>query len=196
MIADPVEFELFRNALAVIADDMALTIFRTTYSSVLRDNMDYSTAIFDGQGLLVAQGLTLPGHLGSLPTALRSVLDCFAGDIHPGDVFTLNDPFAGGMHLPDIFVFKPVFVGDALIAYAATICHHTDVGGRVAGSNASDSTEIYQEGLRIPPTRMFDRGRRNTTLFDLIACNVRAPVKGDGRPARPARGPATSASRR
>jgi N-methylhydantoinase B len=157
-IADPIAFELFRNAIAMIADDMALTIFRTTYSSVLRDNMDYSTSIFDGQGRLVAQGLTLPGHLGSMPTAMRAAISAFSGDIQPGDVYALNDPFAGGMHLPDIFV-------------------HTDVGGRVAGSNASDSTEIYQEGLRIPPTKMFEAGRRNTTLFNLIECNVRAPVK-------------------
>jgi N-methylhydantoinase B len=177
MIADPIAFELFRNALAMIADDMALTIFRTTYSSVLRDNMDYSTAIFDRHGRLVAQGLTLPGHLGSMPTAMQAAINAFAGDIQPGDVYALNDPFAGGMHLPDIFVFKPIFYQQAVIAYAATICHHTDVGGRVAGSNASDSTEIYQEGLRIPPTKMFEAGRRNTTLFNLIEANVRAPVK-------------------
>jgi N-methylhydantoinase B len=177
MISDPITFELFRNAIAMIADDMALTIFRTTYSSVLRDNMDYSTSIFDRHGRLVAQGLTLPGHLGSMPTAMQAALGSFAADIQPGDVYALNDPFAGGMHLPDIFVFKPIFYHNAPIAYAATICHHTDVGGRVAGSNASDSTEIYQEGLRIPPTKMFEAGRRNTTLFNLIEANVRAPIK-------------------
>jgi N-methylhydantoinase B len=177
MISDPVAFELLKNALFTIADDMALTVFRTTYSSVLRDNMDYSTGIFDGQGRLVAQGLTLPGHLGSMPTAMRAVIDTFAGDIHPGDVYTLNDPFAGGMHLPDIFIFKPMFHAGRVIAYAATVCHHTDVGGRVAGSNASDSTEIYQEGLRIPPTKLFEAGKRNATLFNLIEANVRMPVR-------------------
>ena len=88
---------------------MALTVFRTTYSGVLKDNMDYSTALFDGEGTLVAQGLTLPGHLGSMPTAMASIKSAFAGHIHPGDVFILNDPFRGGMHLPDIFVFKPIF---------------------------------------------------------------------------------------
>ncbi len=177
MITDPITFELFKNALLTIADDMALTVFRTTYSSVLRDNMDYSTGIFDGAGRLVAQGLTLPGHLGSMPTALQAVIETFTDDIRPGDVYTLNDPFAGGMHLPDIFVFKPVFHDGRVIAYAATICHHTDVGGRVAGSNASDSTEIYQEGLRIPPSKLFEAGRRNTTLFNLIEANVRMPVR-------------------
>jgi N-methylhydantoinase B len=177
MIADPIEFELFKNSILSIADEMALTIFRTTYSCVLKDNMDYSTAMFDGAGNLVAQGLTLPGHLGSMPTAMRAMLETFAGDINPGDIYTLNDPFRGGMHLPDIFVFKPVFHQGELLAYAATICHHTDVGGRVPGSNASDSTEIYQEGLRIPPLKMYDRGKRNETLFALIETNVRMPVR-------------------
>ena len=95
----------------------------------------------------------------------------------PGDVFVMNDPFAGGMHLPDIFLFKPIYRDGRRLAFAATICHHTDVGGRVAGSNASDSTEIYQEGLRIPPLKLYDAGRRNETLFDLIEANVRVPVK-------------------
>src|ERR1041385_7382129 len=119
---------------------MALTVFRTTYSGVLKDNMDYSTALFDGDGVLVAQGLTLPGHLGSMPTAIEAVKAAFAGRIHSGDVFILNAPFQGGMHLPDVFVFKPIFEGDNCIAWACAVCHQTDVGGRVPGSNASDST--------------------------------------------------------
>ena len=177
MISDPVEFELFKNSLFSIADEMALTIFRTTYSGVLKDNMDYSTAMFDGSGKLAAQGLTLPGHLGSMPTAMAAIQEAFAGRIEPGDVFILNDPFQGGMHLPDIFVFKPIFCGGQLLAWAGTVCHHTDVGGRVPGSNASDSTEIYQEGLRIPPLKLFDRGTRNDTLWALVERNVRVPVK-------------------
>jgi N-methylhydantoinase B len=177
MPTDPIEFELFKNALFSVADEMALTVFRTTYSGVLKDNMDYSTAMFDADGQLAAQGLTLPGHLGSMPTAMAAIQKSFGGAIHPDDVFILNDPFEGGMHLPDIFVFKPIHYDGALIAYAGTVCHHTDVGGRVAGSNASDSTEIYQEGLRIPPLKLFDRGRRNDTLWALVERNVRVPVK-------------------
>jgi N-methylhydantoinase B len=177
MISDPIEFELFKNALFGVADEMALTVFRTTYSGVLKDNMDYSTAMFDGAGVLVAQGLTLPGHLGSMPTAIAAVKSAFADRIDPGDIFILNDPFQGGMHLPDIFVFKPIFQGEALIAWAGTVCHHTDVGGRVPGSNASDSTEIYQEGLRIPPLKLYERGTRNETLFALVEKNVRVPIK-------------------
>jgi N-methylhydantoinase B len=179
MISDPIEFELFKNALFGVADEMALTVFRTTYSGVLKDNMDYSTALFDGAGVLVAQGLTLPGHLGSMPTAMAALREAFAGRIHPGDVFIFNDPFQGGMHLPDVFVFQPIFEagGGDPIAWAGAVCHHTDVGGRVPGSNASDSTEIYQEGLRIPPLKLYERGARNETLFALIEKNVRVPVK-------------------
>ncbi|MCK8784377.1 hydantoinase B/oxoprolinase family protein [Roseomonas sp. NAR14] len=174
---DPIEFELFKNAIFSVADEMALTIHRTTYSSVLKDNMDYSTAFCDAQGRLVAQGLTLPSHLGSIPAALAAVLRRFGDDMHEGDVFALNDPFEGGMHLPDIFLFRPIFVDGERLAIAATICHHTDVGGRVAGSNASDSTEIYQEGLRIAPMRIYDRGRPNETFFTFVERNVRVPVK-------------------
>jgi N-methylhydantoinase B len=177
MISDPVEFELFKNSIFSVADEMALTIFRTTYSGVLKDNMDYSTAMFTADGSLVAQGLTLPAHLGSMPTAIAAMQRAFGSDINPGDILCLNDPFDGGMHLPDIFVFKPIFYEGKLLAYAATVCHHTDVGGRVPGSNASDSTEIYQEGLRIPPLKLFDRGKRNETLIALIERNVRVPIK-------------------
>ncbi len=176
-IADPIAFELFKNALVAIADEMALTITRTTYSGVLKDNMDFSTAFCDGDGRLVAQGLTLPGHLGSLPTALKAAIQRFGDDIGPGDVLCLNDPYAGGMHLPDLFVFKPIFHAGERLAFAATICHHSDVGGRVAGSNAADSTEIYQEGLRIPPSKLYVAGKPNDTLFDLIRANVRLPVQ-------------------
>lgn len=174
---DPIAFELFKNALFSIADEMALTIHRTTYSAVLKDNMDYSTAFCDADGRLVAQGLTLPSHLGSIPEALAAVLRRYGDDMAEGDIFVLNDPFEGGMHLPDIFLFQPIFVDGQRVAIAATICHHTDVGGRVPGSNASDSTEIYQEGLRIPPLRLYERGRPNETLHLLIERNVRVPVK-------------------
>src|SRR5438445_6219855 len=184
MISDPIEFELFKNALFGIADEMALTVFRTTYSGVLKDNMDYSTALFDGDGVLVAQGLTLPGHLGSMPTAIAAVKAAFAGRVFPGDLFILNDPFQGGMHLPDVFVFQPIFRpgenDDSPIAWAGTVCHHTDVGGRVPGSNASDSTEIYQEGLRIPPLKLYERGIPNETLFRIVEKNVRVPARVNG----------------
>jgi len=174
---DPIAFELFKNAIFSIADEMALTVVRTTYSGVLKDNMDFSTGFADAEGKLVAQGLTLPGHLGSVPTAMESIMRHFAGDIAEGDVFVMNDPFDGGMHLPDIFVFKPLFHQGERLAFACTVCHHTDVGGRVAGSNASDSTEIYAEGLRIAPMKLYEAGKLNQTIMTFIDRNVRVPVK-------------------
>ena len=162
---------------------MAVTICRTTYSGVLRDNMDFSTGFTDANGKLVAQGLTIPLHLGSIPTALDSVLEHFKGDIHPGDVFIMNDPYEGGMHLPDVFIFKPIFVEGEQLAIAATISHQADIGGRVPGSNASDSTEIFQEGLRIPPIKLYMGGELNETMWRLIEKNVRIPIQvlGDMR---------------
>src|ERR687891_584596 len=176
-VGDPIAFELFKNAIFAIADEMALTVMRTTYSGVLKDNMDFSTALADADGKLVAQGLTLPGHLGSIPTALESIMRHFGDQMGPGDIFIMNDPFDGGMHLPDIFVIKPLYVDGQRLAYAATVCHHTDVGGRVPGSNASDSTEVYAEGLRIAPLKMYEAGKRNDTLFTFIEKNVRLPIK-------------------
>ena len=184
-MSDPITEELFRNAISAIGDEMVLTIYRTAYSGVLKNIMDYSAAICDAQGRLVAQGLSLPGHLCSIPVALQAVLRHFGDDVHPGDIFINNDPYDGGMHLPDIFIFKPLFARRIArpIAYAATICHHTDVGGRVPGSNASDSLEIYAEGLRIPPLKLYEKGLPNATLFRMIERNVRLPgrVFGDIR---------------
>src|SRR3954452_2483295 len=182
--SDPITEELFRNAISALGDEMVLTIYRTAYSGVLKNIMDYSAAVCDSQGRLAAQGLALPGHLCSIPVALQAVLRHFGDDIAEGDILINNDPYDGGMHLPDIFIFRPLFAGgNKPIAYAATICHHTDVGGRVPGSNASDSTEIYAEGLRIPPLKLYERGRPNTTLFRMIDRNVRVPgrVMGDIR---------------
>ena len=181
-ISDPITFQLFRHAITGVANEMALTIYRTAYSGVLKNIMDYSTAICDREGRLAAQGLSLPGHLCSIPIALKASLDK-VGEVHEGDVLVMNDPYQGGMHLPDIFTFRPVFVEGEIIAWAAAVCHHTDVGGRVAGSNASDSTEIYQEGVRIPPLKLYDRGVENTTLMALLETNVRMPdrLRGDLR---------------
>ena len=174
---DRIDFELFKSALFATADEMAVTVCRTTYSGVLRDNMDFSTSIADPRGDVVAQGLTLPMHLGSVRTALAAVLARYGSDMREGDVYALNDPFEGGMHLPDIFMFKPVFVEGQRAGFACCTAHQTDIGGRVPGSNAADSTEIYQEGLRIPPMKLEDGGVPNDTLWRMIERNVRVPVQ-------------------
>jgi N-methylhydantoinase B len=176
-VNDPITLELIRNALQSVVDEMALTLVRTAYSANLKSAMDLSSALCDAQGRLIAQGLTLPLHLGSIPDAMTALLARFDGAIRPGDAYVLNDPYEGGTHLPDFFVFQPLFLDDELLAYAVTVAHHTDVGGRVAGGNACDSTEIFQEGLRIPPLRVRQHGRLDDGFLRLLAANVRIPVK-------------------
>ena len=172
---DPIELELLKNALESVVDEMALTVVRTAYSTNLKNSMDFSTGLLDPDGNLVAQGLCLPLHLGSLPDGLAAVLNRYQDDIQNGDVFMLNDPYEGGTHLPDIYLYKPIFIDGTLLGFASTIAHHTDIGGRVAGGNACDSTEIYQEGLRIPPVKLYEAGRPITALFDILERNVRVP---------------------
>jgi N-methylhydantoinase B len=178
---DPVRLELVKNAIGSVADEMILTMVRIAYSSIMKDTMDMSSAFCDRHGRLIAQGLSLPLHLGSIPDAMQALLQACGGQLAPGDIVITNDPYQGGMHLPDIFMFKPVFVGDRLLGYAVLVAHHNDVGGRVPGSSAADSTEIFQEGLQIPLLKFHERGEPNTTLLALIARNVRVPetVLGD-----------------
>lgn len=180
---DPVRFELIKNALFFLVNEMALTLVRASYSGILRDNMDFSTGIADPDGEMVTQGLSLPLQFGPMPDAIEAVKARWAGRMEPGDVFVLNDPFEGGTHLPDVFFIKPVFIGKELFCYVCVAGHQVDVGGRVAGSNACDSTEIFAEGLRIPPLKLYEQGRPNETLFAIIEKNVRVPVKlfGDFR---------------
>ncbi|NMN58203.1 N-methylhydantoinase B [Xanthobacter sp. SG618] len=178
---DPVTFAVLKSAFESIVDDMAYTVMRTARSPIVRDVLDYSATMCDAKGRILAQAKTVALHLGAVPDAMEAIQRHYGDDLNPGDVIILNDPYDGGMHLPDIFMFKPIFDGAQHIGYAVVICHHCDVGGRVPGSNASDSTEIFQEGLRIPPLKLFDRGVRNKTLFDIISKNVRLPdlVIGD-----------------
>ena len=176
-LQDPITFELIKNAVASIADEMAVTMIRTARSFVLKEAMDFSTALLNARGEMIAQGLCLPLHMGSIPAAMRVVLEDYRDRIDPGDVIALNDPYRGGTHLPDIYIFEPIFQGDQLLGFAATIGHQADIGGRVAGGNACDSTEIFQEGLRIPPLKLYQRGEPSEALWNLIAANVRIPEK-------------------
>ncbi len=178
---DPVTFAVIKSALDTIVDDMAYAVMRTARSPIVRDVLDYSVTLCDRQGRILSQAKTVALHLGAVPDAMARVLERFAGDLHPGDVVVFNDPYEGGMHLPDIFMFKPIFSGERILGFSVVIAHHCDVGGRVPGSNASDSTEIFQEGLRIAPMKLYDRGAPNKTLLTIIAKNVRLPdmVLGD-----------------
>jgi N-methylhydantoinase B len=178
---DPITFAVVKNALDTIVDDMAFAVMRTARSPIIRDVLDYSVTLCDAGGRILAQAKTVALHLGAVPDAVDIVINRFAATCKPGDVIVLNDPYEGGMHLPDIFMFKPIFFESRLQGFAVVIAHHCDVGGRVPGSNAADSTEIFQEGLRIPPMKLYAAGERNETLVDIIRKNVRLPdlVLGD-----------------
>jgi N-methylhydantoinase B len=181
---DAITLEIIKNALASIADDMAIDILRSAYSPIVRDSMDYSSAICDSEGRLIAQGLTLPGHLGSYPDVMRNIVATYPNDTNPGDMFITNDPYSSGaMHLPDIYIVKPIFVDGVLEGYAATCVHHADVGGLAPGSMALHATEIFQEGLRIPLVKFYVGGESNSDILKLIQCNSRTPeaLTGDLR---------------
>lgn len=181
---DPITMEVVQNALGAIADEMALVIMRTAYSTIVRDSMDYSTGVCDREGRIVAHGMTMALHLGSFPDAMAALIRDYGDDMHPGDMFIWNDPYAGGgQHLPDVYIVKPVFVAGELEGYAASLVHQIDMGGIAPGSAAVYAREIFQEGLRIPPIRLYHKGERNETFFKLMEKNTRIPDKlaGDMR---------------
>ncbi|MBN9677893.1 hydantoinase B/oxoprolinase family protein [Salipiger bermudensis] len=181
---DPIRLEVMKNAFDAIADEMALMLMRAAYSPIVRDSMDYSTAICDAKGQTLAQGVTTPMHLGSFYDAMQHLMHRYEGDIHPGDCFIGNDPYAAdGQHLPDIYIVEPIFHEGAIIAWTTTLAHHADVGGIVPGSNALGASEIYQEGLRLPFLKLFERGEMNSAIWEIIGLNVRVPemVHGDLR---------------
>ena len=182
MRVDPVTFEVVNSALIGIADQMAATILRTSYSTVVREMLDYSTAVFDPQGRIIAQSCRIPIHLNSMSRSLRTTLEDVIPieDWNEGDIIITNDPYLGGQHLPDIQTFLPVFAEGHIIAICGTLDHHLDVGGMRPGSYAGDAVEIYQEGLRIPPIKLFEKGRPNERLLALIGANIRQPEQTGG----------------
>lgn len=173
--SDPVTLQIVANALQSIADEMATTITRTAHSTVVRDGMDFSSALCDANGETIAQAVSVPFHLGSIPTAMAALIERYGDRLRPGDVFIMNDPFDGGMHLQDIFVVKPVHHDGGLIGWAVTTAHHGDVGGRLPGSSACDNTEIFQEGLRMPWLRFYAEGEPVEEVHALIEANMRIP---------------------
>ncbi len=173
--ADVVTRGIVGNALASIADEMAMSIFRTAHSTIVRDCMDFSASICGPTGETVAQAVTLPVHLGATPPAVARLLEEYGSDMHDGDVFIMNDPFSGGMHTPDVFIIKPILLGETVLGYAVTTAHHADVGGRVVGTASCDNTDIFQEGLRIPWMRLYDAGRPVDAVFKFLRANVHLP---------------------
>ncbi len=177
---DPVTLSVLSAALSGIAEEMGAALIRSAYSSNIKERRDCSTALFDPRGQMVAQAEHIPVHLGAMPDAVAAVIE---RDPRPGDAFILNDPYTGGTHLPDITVVTPCVHAGDIIGYAIARAHHSDVGGMRAGSMPSDSREIFQEGLVLPPIRLVRDGRPVEDVMKLLLANVRTPEirRGDLR---------------
>lgn len=187
---DPITLQLYRHRFAGIAEEMGVTLRRTAYSPNIKERLDFSCALFDGQGNLVAQAAHIPAHLGAMPVSVRTILDRFP-TWEEGDIVIVNDPFEGGNHLPDITMIAPVFVEREMdetsslphhptpAFFVASRAHHADVGGMTPGSLPL-STEIFQEGVIIPPLKLYRGGVLNEDLLKLILRNVRTPDERRG----------------
>ncbi|MGI9522570.1 MAG: hydantoinase B/oxoprolinase family protein [Hyphomicrobiaceae bacterium] len=176
---DPAAFEIVKNSLYKIAEEMRVVLAKTAYSPILKSAGDYSCGIFDATGDMVAQGPDLPIHLGSMPDAVRAIIQAFGDDVHDGDVFIHNDPYFGGSHLPDVNVIRPAFFEDELLGFSCLRAHWPDVGSATPGSYGA-VTEIYGEGLRLPPVRLVSKGKLNRDLEQVILANVRTPEERKG----------------
>ena len=177
---DPVTLSVLASALAGVAEEMGAVLIRGAYSSNIKERRDCSTAIFDERGRMVAQAEHIPVHLGAMPEAVAAVM---RRDPRPGDVFAINDPYSGGTHLPDITLVSPISYEEDILGFAVTRAHHSDVGGMRPGSMPSDSREVYQEGIIIPPVRLVRGGEYVQDVLDLLLANVRTPAirRGDLR---------------
>jgi N-methylhydantoinase B len=187
---DPITLEIFKNLFISVAEEMGVTLGRTAYSPNIKERRDFSCACFLGDGQMVAQAAHIPVHLGAMPASVRAALEAFP-NWDPGDLVVLNDPYLGGTHLPDVTMVSPVFVegaasvpgGDAgenkPAFFVASRAHHADIGGMSPGSMPL-ATEIYQEGLIIPPIKLIEAGQINQAVLDIVLRNVRTPAERRG----------------
>ena len=185
---DPISFEILKNSLVSIAEEMGVVLRRSSFSPNIKERRDFSCALFDAPGQLVAQAEHIPVHLGAMPYSVQAVLKEFKDDFSEGDHIILNDPYRGGTHLPDITMVSPIFFKERLVAFAANRAHHSDVGGVAPGSMSALSRDINQEGIRIPPVKLWIDNKPNRQLLDFVLSNVRTPDErlGDLRAQRAA----------
>ena len=174
---DPTTLEIYRALFTSVAEEMGIALRRTAFSPNIKERRDYSCAVFDAQGRVIAQGDHMPVHLGSMPMAVAAALDEI--DFAPGDVVAVNDPFAGGTHLPDVTLVTPVNKGKRILFYVANRAHHADIGGATPGSMGL-ATDIYGEGIRIPPIRLVRKGTLDSDTMRLLLANVRGNVERRG----------------
>jgi N-methylhydantoinase B len=178
---DPITVSVIQHRLLAIVEEMGEAMLRTSYSQILNSSRDFSTGICDLDGHLISQAEHVPIHVGALPWAARSVRDFFQGEIRPGDVYLLNDPYHGGNHLPDLTAFVPVFDGEKPVFWSINRAHQSDIGGATHGAYNAAATEIWQEGIRITPLRLYERGELKRDVMEMLVTNVRHPrdFRGD-----------------
>jgi len=176
---NPITLEILKNAFTAIPEEMGAALKRTAYSPNIKERLDASCAIFDAKGRMLAQAEHIPVHLGAMPLTVEFALQHF-NDLQDGDQIVVNDPYHGGSHLPDITLIKPIFYNSKLVGYAVNRAHHADVGGMTPGSMPGNSTEIFQEGLIIPPCKLLTRGKENADIFEIIKANTRTPLERIG----------------
>lgn len=174
---DPIGLQVWSAALRAVADEMQAALVRAAFSVTIKERRDCSTALFDGNGRMVAQSHSIPVHLGAMPEAVAAVM---ARGAQPGEAWVINDPFRGGTHLPDITIVSPIAVDGVVVAHAVTRAHHADVGGMSAGSMPAGARELVQEGLVIPPMRLATADGVDTQLVELILANSRTPDERKG----------------
>lgn len=178
---DPITTEIIRHALETIAEEMRTSLRRTAFSVVVTDMLDYSCAVFDGDGRLLATAIDIPGLLAAMPPALRACLEKWGDDVHPGDVFITNDPYLGCGHTSDVNIFIPVFDADGRrVGFSGAVAHHADWGGRVAGTAAAGNQSLFEEGMVLSAIKLEEAGRRNEGIYDVIRSNVRHPRQNFG----------------
>jgi N-methylhydantoinase B len=170
---DRITVSILQHRLEAIVQEMGEAMLRTAYSQILNSSRDFSTAVCDGAGRLAAQAEHVPIHVGAMPWAVQSIREFFKGRIHPGDLFLLNDPYHGGNHLPDLTALLPVFVGDRLVFWSINRAHQSDIGGATHGAYNPGATEIWQEGIRVTPLKLYDKGELRDDVLHMLATNVR-----------------------
>ena len=173
---DPVTQVLLESAFARVAEEMAVVEYRSSYSPIIREMLDFNCGLFTADGMMVANSEQIPAQLGLMQFALASVLAKWGDDVAIGDAFLTNHPYLGGTHTPDLQIFTPCFRGTELVGWAGSIAHHIDIGGRFPGTESAQCTELFQEGLIFPALKLVEAGTRVRALYELIAANVRDPA--------------------
>ena len=172
MAFDPILVEVVKNELAAITEEMAIAVWKTGRSAMVKTG-DFATAICDGQGRLIGQGYAAPFQLAFFIAVMPHILKKYGEDFAPGDVIVVNDPYAGVTHMPDVMIIAPTFWQGRRVAFTLAYSHHTDIGGRFPGGFSSQCTETFEEGLRLPPIKLYKAGERNEALLETILANVR-----------------------